>query len=103
MAVAVEVLAGQAVLTSPAVAGASETGSLTVDIDGTTVGAAPQAWVGDADASITVRVTNTSTARDLGSADVAVPAPFRLVDAADDTIPGGPTIELRDLGLAPGA
>lgn len=58
---------------------------------------------GDADAGLTVTVANTSQNQSLGSANVAVPAPFAVVDAPRDTDPSTTSVlELRDLELAPG-
>jgi hypothetical protein len=64
---------------------------------------------GDADATLEITLTNTSPNQSLGSANVTVPSPL-VVGAVDG--PGDPmveispsdpqTIELRDLGLAPG-
>jgi hypothetical protein len=64
---------------------------------------------GDANATLTVTITNTSANQSLGSANVTVPSPL-VVGAVDG--PGGPTvmisasdpqtIELRSLDLAPG-
>lgn len=79
-----------------------QTKRFTVAIDGTTAGAAPQAFAGDADATIRITITNRSREQRLGSANVTVPAPFALVRAVGDAVPGGPVIELRNLGLRPG-
>ncbi len=101
LAITVALLMGvQVALASPT--SAVETGTFKVDVDGVTVGAAPEAFVGDADAALLIRLTNTSSSQVLGAADVQVPAPFALVAAPDDAVAGGPVIELRDLGLAPG-
>jgi hypothetical protein len=83
-------------------AGVQDNKTYTVDIDGT-VGTAGDVWAGDADASITIRVQNTSANQSLGSADVTVPAPFVLLASAADAVPGGPVLELRNLAIAPGA
>ena len=88
-------------LTVPAVGQVADLKTFTVDIDGTG-GAWPAVYAGDADAPIAITITNTSANQSLGSANVTVPAPFALVTAAADTVPGGPVIELRSLGLAPG-
>ena len=74
----------------------------TVDVDGSTVGAAPNAWAGDVNAELSVTITNTSPSQSLGSANLTVPAPYMLISSAADNVPGGPVVELRNLGLAPG-
>jgi len=87
--------------------GAPDQKTFTADVDGTTAGAAPETFAGDADASIELTITNTSPTQQLGSANVTVPiTPFTLVSVAD--IPGaasavrsGQDIELRDLALPP--
>jgi hypothetical protein len=92
-----------AVIATPADAGVGDNKTYTVDIDGTTAGAAPDAWAGDADATIGVVLTNTGPSQSLGSVNLTVPEPFTLVSSADDAVPGGPVVELRNLALAPGA
>jgi hypothetical protein len=74
----------------------------TIDVDGSTVGAAPNAWAGDVDATLSVTITNTSPSQSLGSVNLTVPAPYSLISSPSDTVPGGPIVELRNLGLAPG-
>jgi hypothetical protein len=93
-----------AVMSSPAGAGGvRDKKTFTADVDGSTVGSAPAAWAGDVDATIRVVLENTSKSQKLGSANVTVPAPFQLVSAPADAVPGGPVVELRNLALAPGA
>ena len=74
----------------------------TVAISGTDAGAAPNVWSGDADASLLVHITNTARRQTLGSANVTVPSGYSLVSAAQDAVPGGPVVELRNLAVAPG-
>ena len=59
---------------APASAHGSSKKTFTADIDGTTPGAAPSAYAGDADAQIEVVLKNTSSSQKLGSANVTVPA-----------------------------
>ncbi|HEX6254311.1 MAG TPA: hypothetical protein VFZ70_00735 [Euzebyales bacterium] len=64
---------------------------------------------GDANATLEITITNTSTNQSLGSANVTAPSPFDLLGVTDEE--GDPsveisasdpqTIELRGLGLAP--
>ena len=74
--------------------------TLTVAVTGTT-GAAPNVWAGDVDAALSVTIVNTSSSQTLGSVNLTVPAPYTLVTAPADTVPGGPVVELRNLSLAP--
>jgi hypothetical protein len=83
-------------------AGVEDNKTYTVDIDGT-VGTAGDVWAGDADATITIRIRNTSLHQSLGSVNVTVPAPLVLLPSAADAEPGGPVLELRSLAIAPGA
>ena len=76
--------------------------TLTVAVTGTT-GAAPNVWAGDVDAALSVTILNTSSSQALGSVNLTVPAPYTLVAAPADTVPGGPVVELRNLSLAPGS
>ena len=95
--------AGMVVVATAAPATAApEQKTFTVDVDGTTAGAAPETFAGDANATIALTITNTSPSQQLGSANVRVPAPFSLISAPGDTVAGGPDIELRNLALAPG-
>jgi hypothetical protein len=72
-----------------------------VVIAGTT-GAAPNAWAGDVNATLSVTVTNTANTQSLGSLNLTVPAPFVLISSPSDTLPGGPVVEVRNLSLQPG-
>lgn len=60
---------------------------------------------GDADARITITLTNTSKRQRLGAANITIPSPFgdvRVLRAPDHTrLSGGSVLKLRDLGLAP--
>jgi hypothetical protein len=95
-----------AAVVGPVSAGVEDLKTFTVDVDGTVPTAvAGQAgvWAGDADAVVSITITNTSAQQTLGSANVTLPSPpFRVVTAPADTVPGGPVLELRSLGLAPG-
>ncbi|MEO8693278.1 MAG: hypothetical protein ABI658_07155 [Acidimicrobiales bacterium] len=92
-----------AVSAVPADAAASDNKTYTVDIDGADADVAPAVWAGDQDATITATITNTGPSQSLGSVNLTVPAPFSLVSAPADAVPGGPIVELRNLALAPGA
>ena len=80
--------------------GVTSNKTLTVAVTGTT-GAAPNVWAGDVDAALSVTIVNTSSSQTLGSVNLTVPAPYTLVTATADTVPGGPVVELRNLSLAP--
>jgi len=84
----------------PTMADSGQVKTYTVDVDGT---AASGVYAGDTDATIDVTFANLSAQQSLGSANVTVPAP--LVVAAVDGVPyaGGAVVELREIGLAPGA
>jgi hypothetical protein len=86
----------------PASAGIEDNKVFSLTVTGTT-GAAPDVYAGDADATVALTVTNQSPSQSLGSANVTVPSPFTLVSSTSDAVPGGPVVELRNLGLAPGA
>lgn len=81
----------------------SDKKTFTVDVDGSTPGAALGVYAGDADAAVVVVLTNTSPSQLLGSVNLVVPAPFVLGAAPDDTVPGGPVVELRNLAIPPGS
>jgi hypothetical protein len=80
--------------------GATANKTFTVAVAGTT-GVAPNVWAGDVDAALSVTIVNTSSSQTLGSVNLTVPAPYTLVTAPADTVPGGPVVELRNLSLAP--
>ena len=83
-------------------AGVTTTKTFTIDIDGAAGGAAPEVFAGDTDAPLTATIRNTSSSQSLNSANLTVPAPYVLVAAPADTVPGGPVVELRNLNIAPG-
>ncbi|MGE0879542.1 MAG: hypothetical protein AB7L13_12045 [Acidimicrobiia bacterium] len=77
----------------------------TVDVDGTVATPAAGAfavYAGDADAVVNFTLKNTAKEQTLGSANITVPAPFTVVSAPVDTVPGGPVLELRNLGIKAG-
>jgi hypothetical protein len=82
--------------------GVSENKVYTVDVDGSTIGAAPNAWAGDVNAGLSVTITNTSPSQSLGSVNLTVPTPYTLISSPADNVPGGPVVEVRNLALAPG-
>ena len=91
----------------PAGADVQDVKQFTIDVDGTVA-----AFSGDPDvavysgagnATITIVINNLSSQQPLGSANVTVPAPFVVKSAAADTVPGGPLLELRNLGIAAGS
>lgn len=85
-----------AALTTPVGGQVEENKSFTVDVNDDVV-------AGDADAVITVTITNTSKHQRLGSANVTVPQPFVVVAAPDDGDPATTDVlELRNLRIAPG-
>jgi hypothetical protein len=81
-------------------AGVDDNKTFTIDIDGTVSSAS---WAGDADASITITIHNTSPTQGIEAANVTFPTPLFAVSAADtdDAVLGGPVVELRDLAIAP--
>ena len=87
--------------TSVAGNGVTANKSFTISVAGTT-GAAPNAWAGDVDATLAVTITNRSPSQSLGSVNLTVPAPYTLIGSPGDNVPGGPVVEVRNLGLAPG-
>ncbi len=92
--------------TAPVGASVSEVKTFVLDADGrvpTSVAGSLAVHAGDVDAVVDLRVTNTSSQQQLGSMNITLPAPLRVVAAPDDAVPGGPVLELRSLALAPGA
>jgi hypothetical protein len=92
-------------LTTPVRGQVADNKTFTVDIDGTGTTAAPDVHAGDADAGISIVITNTSANQDLNSANVTVPAPCVVLSSGsdDDAVDGGPVVELRNLGITPGS
>ena len=92
---------------APPGGGVGDNKTFTVDVDGTTAGAAPETFAGDANATIALTITNTSPSQQLGSADVTVPTLFtpRLVSdppGAGTATVSGQTVQLRNLALLQG-
>lgn len=75
----------------------------TLDIDATSGAVVPDVAAGDAEVAIDITFTNTSTEGSvIRSANMVVPPVLTVVSAPDDTVPGGPALELRDLEIDPG-
>jgi hypothetical protein len=77
--------------------------SYAVTIEATSGALAPEATAGDTDVEIDITIENTSPdASTIGSANLIVPPVLSIVSAPDDTVAGGPAIELRNLSIGPG-
>ncbi|MEO5838380.1 MAG: hypothetical protein ABIQ73_24990 [Acidimicrobiales bacterium] len=98
-----------AVSAVPADAAVTDNKTYTVEVTGTNVGTGSTVWAGDTNATITVKVTNTSPSQSLGSVNLTLQAPFALGSAikvgpntSADAVPGDNIVQMRNLGLAAG-
>jgi hypothetical protein len=106
LVVALAVAAVFAAVGAPATrADLMDSGSYDFQVDGTVDTGSPDdggVHVGDADAVVNLAFTNTSISDVLGSANVTVPAPLTVLTVNGEPHGGGPTVELRDLGIGAG-